>query len=65
MIHDSFCWLGALPILSVSKTIDPSYKSYGATRPYKQPLNSIFISFLDLVDLNPAVLLDLIKENDS
>ena len=45
MTHDSYCWLGALPILSVSKTIDPSYKSYGATRPYKHGTEYLLFSW--------------------
>ena len=68
MIHDSYCWLGALPILSVSKTIDPSYKSYGATRPYKHGTAYLLFflanSHSNQDDLNPAVVIGLIKEND-
>ena len=68
MTHDSYCWLGALPILSVSKTIDPSYKSYGATRPYKHGTAYLLFflanSHSNQDDLNPAVVIGLIKEND-
>ena len=66
MTHDSYCWLGALPILSVSKTIDPSYKSYGPTRPYKHG-TAYLLFFLENSHSNqnnPAVLLGLIKGND-
>ena len=59
MTHDSYCWLGALPILSVSKTIDPSYKSYGATRPYKHGTEYLLF-FL----ANSHSNLGLINEND-
>ena len=68
MTHDSYCWLGALPILSVSKTIDPSYKSYGPTRPYKHGTAYLLFflanSHSNQDDLNPAVVIGLIKEND-
>ena len=66
MTHDSYCWLGALPILSVSKTIDPSYKSYGPTRPYKHGTEYLlfFLANSHSNQNNPAVLLGLINEND-
>ena len=66
MTHDSYCWLGALPILSVSKTIDPSYKSYGPTRPYKHGTEYLlfFLANSHSNQNNPAVLLGFIYEND-